>query len=218
MTEYNKVVYDGNTLIDLTNDDVTESDVLAGVYFHKADGTRSVGTLNVVDMFYPIGSYYETSDTTFDPNVSWGGTWVLETEGQVHVSGSPSGTYQVNGATTDTTDGGATTHQHTTGNFTLGTSHIPAHTHGSKSLSGTIYMTGVANATVGTTGIISNSAGSTVNYTGNSSNSRAVANITVNATHEHTSVGGGSAHNHGNTGDGSNLQPYIIVNRWHRTA
>ena len=28
-----------------------------------------------VDMIYPVGSYYETSDTTFDPNTAWGGTW-----------------------------------------------------------------------------------------------------------------------------------------------
>ena len=30
--------------------------------------------------------------------------------------------------------------------------------------------------------------------------------------HEHTSVGGGQAHNHGNTGDTSNMPPYIGIN------
>lgn len=45
MTEYNKVVYDGQTLIDLTQDDVQASDVRNGVYFHSADGVRSQGTL-----------------------------------------------------------------------------------------------------------------------------------------------------------------------------
>ena len=35
---------------------------------------------------WPVGSYYETSDASFDPNTSWGGTWVLESEGQFHVS------------------------------------------------------------------------------------------------------------------------------------
>lgn len=29
----------------------------------------------IFNLIYPVGSYYETSDTTFDPNVSWGGTW-----------------------------------------------------------------------------------------------------------------------------------------------
>lgn len=32
-----------------------------------------------IDIFYPIGSYYETSDSTFDPNASWGGSWTVET-------------------------------------------------------------------------------------------------------------------------------------------
>lgn len=27
------------------------------------------------DFVYPVGSYYETSDTAFNPNVTWGGTW-----------------------------------------------------------------------------------------------------------------------------------------------
>lgn len=30
-------------------------------------------------IYYPVGSYYETSDTSFDPNVTWGGTWISET-------------------------------------------------------------------------------------------------------------------------------------------
>ncbi len=31
---------------------------------------------DTLDKFYPVGSYYETSDTTFNPNTAWGGTWV----------------------------------------------------------------------------------------------------------------------------------------------
>lgn len=34
-----------------------------------------------LDKYYPVGSYYETSDINFDPNVSWGGTWLQDTEG-----------------------------------------------------------------------------------------------------------------------------------------
>lgn len=36
----------------------------------------------LVDFFYPIGTYYKTDDPNFNPNVSWGGTWVLEDEGR----------------------------------------------------------------------------------------------------------------------------------------
>ena len=33
---------------------------------------------NVLD-FYPVGSYYETSNSSFNPNNTWGGTWTSET-------------------------------------------------------------------------------------------------------------------------------------------
>lgn len=40
----NKVVYDGNTLINLEPDDVSRADVAEGVTFHLPDGTVSTGT------------------------------------------------------------------------------------------------------------------------------------------------------------------------------
>lgn len=40
----NKVVYGGNTLIDLTGDDVAASDVLAGKLFHLPSGAQGTGT------------------------------------------------------------------------------------------------------------------------------------------------------------------------------
>lgn len=42
----------------------------------------------IFDIFYPIGTYYETSNTDFNPNTarSWYGTWVEDTEGQVLAS------------------------------------------------------------------------------------------------------------------------------------
>lgn len=46
------------------------------------------GTLmlqGLLNLFYPVGSYYETSDVNFDPNVSWGGTWVQDTVGRCTV-------------------------------------------------------------------------------------------------------------------------------------
>ena len=35
--------------------------------------------------------------------------------------------------------------------------------------------------------------------------------------HEHDSVGGSRAHNHGDTGSSSNIPPYLSVNIWKRT-
>lgn len=39
-----------------------------------------------LNMFYPIGSYYETSDSSFDPNVSFGGTWEEMHDGTTLIS------------------------------------------------------------------------------------------------------------------------------------
>ena len=51
----NKVIYGGNTLIDLTSDDVTASDVASGKKFHLPSGESSTGT-NTYDA--------DTSDAT----------------------------------------------------------------------------------------------------------------------------------------------------------
>lgn len=42
----------------------------------------------LVDLVHPIGSYYETSNNEFDPNESWGGTWVLDNDGTTLASKS----------------------------------------------------------------------------------------------------------------------------------
>lgn len=48
-TQVNKVVVNGETLIDLTNDTVTPEDVTEGVTFHMANGTEAVGTKKQFD-------------------------------------------------------------------------------------------------------------------------------------------------------------------------
>ena len=212
---YNKVVYDGRTLVDLTADTVDASVLLAGYTAHGKDGSAIVGTFDPLNMFYPVGSYYETSDSSFDPNTAWGGTWVLETAGQVHVS---AGTGYTIGGT-----GGSTTHHHSTGDHTLTASEIPAHTHGNKSLTGyfTIRKHGAGYAeVVSRSGIVSSigSSGSGGSNGTSGGSSQKLDQVNFDVSHTHDSVGGSEAHNHGNTGDSSNMMPYITVNRWHRTA
>ena len=126
----------------------------------------------MVNYFYPVGSYYETSDTTFDPNIAFGGTWVLETEGQVHVS---AGQNYIAGDT-----GGEATH-------TLIVNEMPSHTH-------TMLYAG----------------GSAVNWGYNYASSGGTRSAQTEASGGVGPTGGGQAHN--------NMQPYIVVNRWHRTA
>lgn len=72
------------------------------------------------DTFFRVGSVYETSDANFDPNVTWGGTWELEIEGQVHVSAGTN--YPVAGALNNASDGGEATH-------ILTIDEIPSHQH-----------------------------------------------------------------------------------------
>ena len=143
------------------------------------------------DFIHPVGSYYETSDTSFDPNVTWGGTWSLEAAGQVHVSAGTG--YTVAGALTNTSDGGETKH-------TLNTSEIPSHQH---TIGGNnqYFWTTPQGGTAPSRHTVSSGSGAANMLRAPD----AITRYTVTDT-----VGGGGAHN--------NMQPYIIVNRWHRTA
>ena len=193
---------------------------------------------NIFNIFYPKGSYYEThlpyqipsgnlsptaSDletlgiTWFDPNYAWGGTWVLETAGQVHVSAGTG--YSVAGALTNTSDGGEKTSA--TGSHKLTTDEIPAHTHGKETLTGSFRIrkwgaSGGSTVSSGT-GIVSitdsSGTGNTVESTSGTSTNYHL--VSIDASHTHNSVGGSGTHSHGSV---STMQPYIVVNRWHRTA
>lgn len=196
-------------------------------------------TNEFLDMFYPVGSYYETSDSAFDPNVSWGGTWELESGGNVHIGAG--GNYSIGG-----TGGAAEV------TLTASQSGMPSHGHSysspsvqdggaiSKTLTGShshpatnSYKYAVYNSTKGLSERTFDSTGSAGSYKGpivsdssagwyghNYTGSADVSlSLSVSA-HSHTLSGGSvsdasaqnasSAHN--------NMQPYIVVNRWHRTA
>lgn len=77
----------------------------------------SGGTLNLLDFFYPVGTYYETSDSDFDPNTTWGGTWVQDSKGKVLVGRSDTGVFSSN--------------NDTVGNESISIleSNLPSHTH-----------------------------------------------------------------------------------------
>ena len=142
----------------------------------------SAGDMNEIknainNLIWPVGSYYETSDTSFDPNVTWGGTWVLDSAGKVTVARDTTDTdFDTIGET-----GGEKTH-------TLTTDEMPSHTH--KAVNYVPGYTGGSQSSV-FTALYGTSATTT----------------TGNAVKE---TGGSQAHN--------NVQPYIVVNRWHRTA
>lgn len=59
-----------------------------GSNLNKIQDNVENAIIEMIDLLYPIGSYYHTSDITFDPNITWGGSWELEEDGTVLVSKS----------------------------------------------------------------------------------------------------------------------------------
>ena len=112
----------------------------------------------LLDIFYPVGSYYETSDSDFNPNTSWGGTWVEDTNGLVTVGSYREGNNRPGNdrlyITQGTIEGEA--------EHTLTESEMPSHRHaiGDKNLwcqaSTYGYVNAGASATAGGCDIISN--------------------------------------------------------------
>ena len=156
---------------------------------------------SVIDLIYPVGSIY-MSVNNISPATLFGGTWEQIKDKFLLACGS---TY-TNGST-----GGEATHK-------LTSTEIPSHTHGSKSLKGDILfrpLTSGGNiADTDGTGITTSildggdTWGAAINYTSGKNLKTDV--IRINATHEHTSVGGNGAHN--------NMPPYLAVYVWKRTA
>lgn len=56
--------------ITITNVDPGEGEPLEADHYLAVWGGQST-----LDLFYPVGTTYKTYDTTFDPNVLWGGVW-----------------------------------------------------------------------------------------------------------------------------------------------
>ena len=144
----------------------------------------------LLDFFYPVGCFFETSDVEFDPNKSWGGKWELEDEGLVHIGAGE--TYTAGGT------GGATSHYHTTQGHTLTASEIPYHSHGIP------YDYWTVSTGSGTQRQCLNINAGSWSY--------------AKYTESQNSGSYGASHSHGDTGNGSNMQPYVVVNRWHRIS
>jgi hypothetical protein len=187
--------------------------------FLDDSGVETLTTLlkeKCLNTFYPVGSYYETSDTTFDPNTAWGGTWLLDSAGKVTVAldstdadfdtvgetgGSKGIQAHIHAFTQPTVSGGAVTSGITGG----------AHTHP------VLYR---SDASVGGS---RDRLGQTSDHKGSRGGAATSTSHTHNLpAHTHSVSGGAVGAVSGlptgqSTGDSGNLQPYIVVNRWHRT-
>lgn len=166
------------------------------------------------DFAHPVGSYYETSDSTWTPQAAgWYGTWVADNDGSALVSYKSSGVFNqtpgtiVGGETTSYTPEG-TNSGGAVGNHTLtaAESGIPAHNH--KLYFNNYYM---ADATNQGQGCYSN----VISGTNSSRN-----------TESNTGASATNGHNHGFTNptftgtqaDVSTIQTSKVVYRWHRIA
>ena len=154
-------------------------------YWLICDG-RAISRTTYADLFVVIGTTYGIGDgsTTFN---------IPDLRGNIVVGAST--VYNLGDS------GGEATH-------TLQTSEIPAHTHGSKSLSGAFSVRKYGNnynMVPSTSGICTSADTTGQGYaTDTTSTQYALQRVEINATHEHTSVGSGQAHN--------NMQPYVVTN------
>lgn len=187
------------------------STTLASALGIQSIGTFSGGSGGSSDL-HPVGTLYSTVNVNFDPNIAWGGTWRRLPEGYILLSGSESGTYRVFEDATMPTG----YNEHGENSHTLTESEIPSHTHGNKSLTGSFHVrhySGNNQLVFTPSGIVgvSKQSGTIAQLNiGATGSNGGWEDVSVNASHEHSSFGGGQAH--------EIMQKSIIVYWWIRTA
>lgn len=174
----------------MTNTDPGEGSPLANDNFIAV-----YGQTGLLDLFYPVGCFFETTDDSFDPNVAWGGVWVEDTSGQVLVAES-------SGVGTAGTTGGSVNHRH---DFAIGMHAYYGGVIDDEWVSGA----NGSGAYSYSQGIYSKQASSG----GRSSTKRNDRmNTTMVAYDEYC------RRSVGDTDIASSYPPYTVVKRWHRTA
>lgn len=167
---------------------------------------------DIINIIYPVGSVITLTNDT-DPNELYKGTtWVKMDAGRVLVS---AGSYTENGTTYTYNlgdKGGEAKHQ-------LSTDELANHSHSTSNAGGHQHY--IANDNENTGSVLTNSLYMIRKYIYNSyenfelygSNADARIGLTNNSgshTHSITSTGGNAKH--------ENRMPYIVINRWKRTA
>lgn len=190
-TEISKYV----TAEDIASSVAAFGTVTGGMIDNNTITSSNLNLASVIDLFYPVGSYYETSDTSFDPNVSWTGTWVEDTDGRILVA-KDSGTFATVGDT-----GGSEKHTHT----------VDARIR--------LWYGAALGETSRTIDIVDENGTSgsmtqgTMMPAGTTTRNNGFQSGFTSFTHD-----GFGQKVVGKTYSDSSLQPYVVVKRWHRTA
>ena len=199
--------------------------------------TVTMTRTEMLNKYYPVGCYFETTDTSFNPNTALVGTWVEDDAGNVHVAaGTADGVTYTVGDTGGNKDAIVVSHSHT----------VNSHAHTIPKLSGTAASNGAHTHTPATpsnsdagfcaqrgirgrSGTYGLAAGrglyafaSTYGYADvacarNTSSAGAhTHSVTTNAST--TGAASPDTSTEGSSGTNANMQPYSVVKRWHRTA
>ena len=152
---------------------------------------------------YPVGSIYMSVNST-NPGTLFGGTWTRIQDTFLLAAGS---------SYTAGDTGGAASHVHTTQDHTLTVNEMPSHNHDTGNSTNTCFVAakGGDDYAVERKGFTTGS----TNYA-YANTKKTDANLARLGGTGY--IGGGAAHNHGNTGSGSNMPLYLAVYMWRRTA
>lgn len=180
----------------------------------------------ILDVYYPVGSYYETSDVDFNPNSQWGGTWVLEAEGQFHISAGATTKYNI-GQTGGSPDAVVPSHNHTASGGAV------VDKEGFNTNKSGAVTSGITGGSHRHESYINYAEGTESGWAYQQVNTKRIASTARNLAETHTHnlpshTHSLPAHGHGFTQPtistegvsvtDKNLPPFIAVNRWHRTA
>lgn len=149
----------------------------------------------VFDILWPVGSFYETSNTGFDPNTEWYGTWTRDTIGLVTVGAYQEGDYAYAGGSNDFANivQAQVGEQVGEKNHKLTIDEMPDHNHDFQ----------VAGTVVGPHAITGLATGGNFWHVGFARDQWS---------HDGGITGAGHSRSH------NNVQPCVGVMRWHRTA